>query len=240
MIAVAVAGFYGEFPGTVHIVDADGTNPREVMSYTAVATATEGQFAPHIQWIGEDTFRLAIPDPDLVYLDDAQNLPPTPLWQVDATTGEASQIGDARATFFGLPVWNDSGTRLASLTWYRAENNMLALTITNGDGSGAERVAIAALGGVVPQGWVPGERLVYTQSGILYLSALDSSAEPLLLDETPALPQAWVFTEGVVYVVELANGTYEVRVAGLNGGDPIILAATGQSRPQVNVVSLTE
>ncbi len=237
-IAVTVAGYYGDFPGAVYIVDADGTNPRPVMEYTAVATATEGQFAPLLQWVDVDTFRFAIPDPDLVYMETQPNPPPVALWEVNATTGEAAQIGVTPASFFSLPVWNNSGDWLAALMRSPNDPNLVVMMFASGDGSNPTEYPVNTLQGVrVPQ-WTPGgERFVYIDGDTLMLGGPAMDA-PLMLEAQAPLTTPAVTANGTVYAVTV-DGVNEVRYMPFDGSASLTLAVTGDRVPRINAVSVT-
>jgi Tol biopolymer transport system component len=78
-------------PGTISLVDADGSGRREVFTYTPVATHSEFQYYAKPVWAADSSsLRVAIPPADPF----AEPSSPTSIWSIPADGTPASKIGN--------------------------------------------------------------------------------------------------------------------------------------------------
>ena len=173
-IIVMNAGDYNdEIEGDIAIVDSD-SQMRTLMSFPAVATASEYLYYPPVSWLDEQTLWVATPDRDLIY-QRSEDVVPTILWQIHLESGESEVIGEVVADFFGIPRLSSDGTTIRYIE--RTDFNEFDLYIADLDGANPQLLQT----NISPQPrWLNGLNsvLFYTMDAT-YIQPLGDEAYPL-------------------------------------------------------------
>ena len=96
-------------PGDIFLADADGANPREALSYTPVATASEFRYYPEPVWSADSSaLRVAIAPPD-PYVERPQ----TSIWALRTDGTPAHLMGSIEVARGSQPVFSAYLSQLA-------------------------------------------------------------------------------------------------------------------------------
>ena len=114
VIMMTSGSYNDEIDGTIALMDAEGQS-RQLLSFPAVATASEYYFYPQMSWLNAQTIWTAVPDRDVVYQMGEEDAPPISLWQIDLEADDSEIIGEVNADFFGLPMLSPDGATIAYL-----------------------------------------------------------------------------------------------------------------------------
>lgn len=162
------------------------------LSFPSVATGSHFAFYPDVQWVDEETIRVAIPAPDALY--NEVDYPPVALWEMTET--DVTQIGEVAARYFGLPRWSET-----HLAYLRLENTLF---MAQADGTDPRRIA----SGVWDYFWIE-DTLVYLGSDGLYTTEPESAPRLWL----PVIPiQMQAVDGGLLYT--LMDGLYYAPLGG--------------------------
>jgi hypothetical protein len=155
-LALAAAGEYAQpgepsrAPGVIAFYDLTARERHVALEFPAVATASQRRWYPEPRWMPDGSgVRVAIPAADLVYGEGT-----TALWHLPVS-GEAVQIGQADADFFGLPEHSADGAWIAYLQRRTAPDQpTLTLMIARGDGSDPAPYAEGIIGDLGLPRWL--------------------------------------------------------------------------------------
>ncbi len=224
-IAIVQAGGYNKTEGNIGLVNKSGQNRQDILTFTAVSTASDYDFYPQVFWEADSTaFNVAIPDKDLIYNDDTAL---TTLWHI-VSDGTKTQNGSLQATFFGLPQWSDDGSHLLYL--HRVGDitaNQFELMIANGDGSNPTVYAKGDAGNIGMPQWLPkSDQFIYSQGepGDYWLGQIGQAPQQI-----PGKLLNPRFVDSTTYV--FANPAGELRYAHLGSGDSTLIAAVNNPSP---------
>ncbi len=227
-IALAYPGTYGRQDGRIRVVDPLGQrDARDLLYFFGVSTGAEYKFYPDLFWEADSSaLRVALPDSDLVY--DDVNSPPVDLWRL-GVDGSRERVGDATASFFGLPLWTDNAFGLVYLRRMEtATSNRFELVVANGDGGDPIGYITGEAGTLQPPRWLPGSsQFVYVQGepGTYWLGR--QGIPPRRLPDDRSVMFSPVFVGGDVYVYATAQtAPFEVRYARLDSASVTIATVT--------------
>ncbi|MBN1965035.1 MAG: hypothetical protein JW910_10325 [Anaerolineae bacterium] len=213
VLALASAGTYQDWPGAIAFYT-PATGQRDVtLEFPAVATASEWRWHPDLCWKPDGSGVLAaIPPVDLVYGGAGLD---TALWWLPVD-GEAAQIGQTAADFFGLPTFSAEGEWIAYIAQREAlDQTTLTLMIARVDGSEAMPYATGAIGALVPAQWLPvGERFVFGQDapGMLWIGQPGVPPVRFVNEGLPASAITWA--DATTYVFSTFSGETFVLYTG--------------------------
>lgn len=134
-MVVSQPGDYERNPAQLLLVRLEDLSAQTVLTYDSISTASEYAYVPNLHWLADSSgFYVAVPPANLVYAF-GNPVPTTALWQV-SVTGEAAQMGEVEADFFGTPQWSVDGEQLLFRQQSGAiEENLSTLFLANADGS---------------------------------------------------------------------------------------------------------
>ncbi|RMF78778.1 MAG: hypothetical protein D6737_13665 [Chloroflexi bacterium] len=219
-VAVVYPGTYGNQDGRIRVIDMLSQERDNLLFFVGAATGAEAKFYPAVHWSADsESFRVAIPDKDLVYNDVAA--PPTTLWRF-TVDGQRERLGAAPASFFGQPQWPPSGDALVYVQRTgNAASNQFDLVVADDNGENAQVYASGSVGALQAPQWLPSaEGFIYAQGepGMLWFGTPD--AAPRRLPNANERAFNPVFAGDDRYVFATApTGIYELRLASLNDID---------------------
>lgn len=229
--AVRYRGTYGNDDGRIRVLDAEGIVQGEPFAFVGVSTGSEIRFYPAIFWESDSSaFRVAIPDPDLLYNEAA--VPPTVLWRI-TTAGEAAQIGSVQSSFFGLPAWSADGTALTYMTRGNdPASNRFDLVTAMGDGTNPVVYASGEVNEILSPTWIPDSNtFVYAQGTLSIVSYYVGSPGQLPRVLPDGINQIY-FVDGSRYVYSTAS---ELRLGHLDSDESQFIAPLDRSPSSVEV-----
>ena len=208
-------------PTMISLVNADGSNRRQVLDYPLVVTYSEYQYYAHPLWAKDSSLlRVAIPPAEAL----SQPPQPTTLWTIPMDGAPATQLASlVAAPFFGAEVALTPD--LARMAYLREvgqpEENRRELHLANVDGSGD---ALYLEGKFLSfSTWAPdsayflfsyGEPLQY------YLGADGGSSTPIPGGQD-IQHLRWIDNERFVFTKSL-NGLWELHLATASGATILI------------------
>jgi hypothetical protein len=207
-------------PTTVSIINADGTNRRDVLTYTAVITYTEAPFYPVPRW-GADSagLRVVIPSADILAPDTTITTYNLPLDGSGATV-----LGTIPAIPPSFPQTSSISPDLSKVAFTRRvgapEDNTWALHFANVDGSGDVDYFTSA---PTFEDWSPASnRVVYQDNSHLFVG--EAGVAPVSLPDTDAgIDPQWADANRVVYLSG-SFGAWELRLFDLTTGTHTVIA----------------
>ncbi len=232
-IAIIQSGSYGESDGKISLVDSSGQGRQDILTFTAVSTASDYDFYPQVFWEANSTgFNIAIPEKDLIYNDDTAL---AALWHI-AIDGTNIQRGSVQATFFGLPQWSDDGANLVYL--HRVGDittNQFELMIATGDGTNPSIYASGEAGNIGMPHWLPNsDQFIYSQGepGDYWIGQAGQS--PQQFPEKLFSPY-FVDSRTYVYTTNVGN-MFELRYAQLGGTTSTLIASVHDAVPLFDAI----
>lgn len=147
-LAMSFAGLYGESEGRISLLSLfEDINPVDVVRFPAISSGSHGGYYPPVQWLTDKSARLAIAEPNALYIV-GDMLPQTQLLEIN-TDGISTALGEINTQLYPAPVWSADG---ASMVYMTASREGLALAIASHVG---EINHIIALGEPVPFFFIP-------------------------------------------------------------------------------------
>lgn len=234
-IAILQPGTFNTADATISLIDPQGDNRLDVLSFPAVSTAADYNFYPQINWLARgSSLNVATPDKDLVYHDDTAL---TTLWQINAD-GTKTQRGTVQASFFGLPQWSSDGKYLAYLR-HKGDitTNQFEMVIANGDGSSPAVYASGSAGNIGLPQWLPdSDQFIYGQGepGDYWLGQIGRPPQQI-----PTKIFAPQFVGASTYVFATAPGdAFDLRFAHLGETTSTFIATVHNPVPIFDAVSV--
>ena len=216
-------------PGDIFLADADGANPREALSYTPVATASEFRYYPEPVWSADSSaLRVAIAPPD-PYVERPQ----TSIWALRTDGTPAHLMGSIEVARGSQPVFS-------------AYLSQLAYVQLPGDGRPGDQGSVV-LTDLTSDEMMSDSTTYYAEARAIYGYAPDSlrfafatnAEQPQAMlgqlgaEAIPALGDA----EGAVIDVRWIGGDRYLVLANRSaGGWDIILGEVGGSRTAIATV----
>lgn len=107
------AGQYPNEYGAIRIISLydETISPIDVLQFPAISLASHVGYFPVVQWMTDNTMRVALPAPDAVYASGV-NIPPTQLWRL-TVDGQSDLLGEIPARFYAGVVWSSDGRRVS-------------------------------------------------------------------------------------------------------------------------------
>lgn len=245
LLAVTSAGQYQETDATITVIDTQSEDmPRTVFTFPAVASGGEFPFKPPLAWLDEHTIWVAIPDPDLIYQQEAE-VRPTQLWEIDVLTGGTTNIGEVIANYFGLPTLSQDGERIIYLQGLSTSTTSpYNLYLANHDGTNSQLITSGVAGFILPS-WINEEMIYYELAGEPRVQIIGGEAQPFPNEIESGL----FFTGGslanndIVYSIRLEE-TFEFELRMINvadiGGESTLIADLGDGFPQFDAVVIED
>ena len=204
-------------PNSISLVEADGSNRRDVLVYDGVNTYSEYRFYAQPIWSPEGNFlRVAIPPSDPL----AEPRLPTTLWYIPIDGSLASQVGSITAApiVASEPIFSPDTARLIYLRETgEAAQNMNELHITNGDGSGDFVYQKAAQ--IILESWSTDSSRFTFQSGEnqeMQLGGLTEGPTPLTDNPYGILDVRWVDAKSFIYIRD-RGGIFDLILWNIKG-----------------------
>jgi hypothetical protein len=126
-LALMFAGVYQQTDAKISLLSPvnDEIIPQQVMTFPAISGGSHSGYYPPIQWMSDDTARVAIPHPDALYAVDEPLL--TQLWQfqTDMTVTSLGELPNTSIAF--TPIWSADGERLAYVDFQREQSRFLVI-----------------------------------------------------------------------------------------------------------------
>jgi hypothetical protein len=211
-IAIVSGGTYGRQDGAIRVIDPLAQKPpTNLLFYIGVASGSHLAFYPSLFWSADSTTVYAvIPDADLIYSEQSDDVPPTRLWQlpIDAPSQRA-MIGSFTSSFFGLPTLNPASNALFYLQRI-PQSNSFALITDNLIGDTPVTYTQGTADTLAFPTWLDDTRFVYTQNtvGEVYIGTLGQT--PQRLNSDLVYQPLFVGAESTVFIRD-DNGTLVLR-----------------------------
>ena len=205
-LALASAGEYSQpgeaarTPGRLALYAPDTRERSVMLEFQPVATASEARWLPQPRWLPDGSgLRVAIPPPELVYGDD-DGL--TALWWLPVS-GEAQQVGQVEADFFGLPVFSADGAWTTYIQRRTSpQQTALTLMLAASDGSAAASYVEGEIGALGPAEWLPGAaRFVFANGapGAMWIGGPGGDAVHFPSEDVTIREVVWADANTYVY-----------------------------------------
>lgn len=239
-IALVWPGFYGHEPGRIWLAGLDGAPQRDLLSFEAVATASEYAFYPALHWLPDSRALLtAIPEPDLIY-PAVEGAGPrlASLWRL-SVTGDPQQLNALPASFFGLPRWSPDGAWLTLLEIVGPrEDNQVRLVLAAGDGGNPVSILESSVGVLEAPRWsAAGYTYAAPAPGELWLGIPGLPPARIPSAQEPAFAPRWADASLLVYASAPAP-PYELRAFDRDSGVITAIATAGASPPAFDALRL--
>lgn len=230
-IATVYHGTYGSQDAVIRVEnvgDLGDVRGDDLLFFTGVATGAEYAFYPTLHWLPDSSAVLvAIPDADLIYSETSSDAPQTALWRLPvADPGERESIGSVRASFFGLPRWNDAGTQVLYLQ-RSVDSNQITALVADADGSNPVEIFGGSMEQLTSPQWVPdSERVVFARpnaagDGTQQYFTRTRNTEAMPLSEQAIYALQFVSAVQYVYVTP-GNRRIDMRVGDIDGNSTFI------------------
>lgn len=225
-------GRYGESEGRIRLYNPQtGESPRDLLTYPAVASASEFPFYHAIDWLPDSSAALvAIPDADAVYSErSSQPAPPVRLWRLPLAEDEQAQtIGTLQASIFGLPRWSENASQMLFLRW---DESATEVSLVLADGTGADEQVylrdVAQLIAYTPR-WIPETpRFFYVEvqpssESVYYLGSADE--EPLRINTENMLLMQFINADYFLALFPENANRWSLRLIRLEDGSAQTIA----------------
>jgi Tol biopolymer transport system component len=147
----------------ISILNADGTNRHEVLTFPIVLTFSEYIFYPHPVWMPDGSaLRVVIPPHDSL----ADPRPPSAVWHIPADGSTPTKLLDVVTIpfFVDVPALSPDAQKIAFLQAVTpGDDSVQELHLANADGSGD---TIYDTGNLRFEAWSPtGDHFIYSQNG---------------------------------------------------------------------------
>lgn len=227
-------------PGTISLMDADGSGRREVFTYTPVATRSEFQYYAQPVWAADSgSLRVAVPPVDPF----TQPSPPTSVWHVPTDGTPASMIGSIATTQMELSILSPDLRYVAHLDHEQSDPtvppiaSLLLTDLENGEtvryypqaGSGTQitldsgEVITEHPAATLFYGWAPDSRhfafLTYPGSEIppqVQIGRLGGDAEPMYSDAETITDVRWVDANRYLFLASSPKG-WDIMLGEIGG-----------------------
>ncbi len=147
----------------ISILDADGTNRHDVLSFPIVLTYSEYNFYPQPVWMPDGSaLRVVVPPHEPL----AEPRPPSAVWHIPADGSAPTKILDVVTIpfFVNVPALSPNTQQIAFLQAVTpGDDSVRELHLANADGS---EDMIYGTGNLIFEAWSPsGEHFIYSQNG---------------------------------------------------------------------------
>lgn len=211
-------------PTRISILDADGTNRRDVLSYPTVSTYSEYAFYPQPVWLPDGSaLRVVIPPADPL----AEPIPSTKVWHLPADGSSPTELFSFTSIppFSDLPTLSENGQKLAYLDPLGdITDSNFELHLSNPDGSGNTAFAT---GNLRFEGWSPsGTYFVYSENGENpQLGQLGSAPQPIS-GASKIRELTWI-NESQFLFRNRESGTWELWLGQRGGSNTLLDSGAG-------------
>ena len=204
-------------PTSISLVDANGSNRRDVLVYDAVNTYSEYRYYAQPVWSPEgDYLRIAIPPSDPL----AEPRLPTTLWYIPTDGSLASRVGSISTApiFSGEPIFSPDSAHIIFLREMGDPTlNMSELHMANGDGSGDFIYHKAAQ--IMLESWsTDSSRFVFRSEANqeTQLGGLNITPIPLTDNPTGILDVKWVDAKNFIFIRD-RGGIFDLVLWNMKG-----------------------
>ncbi len=243
-IATASAGTYGRQDARVSVIDPSALDDAiNLLFYIGVASGAEVPFHPRLHWTPDSSSVLvAIPDSDLIYSETESTVPPTRLWQLPIDTpSDRNLLGSVGASFFGLPIWSDSGEQMLYMRRI-PDSNTFTLVVASANGDNPSDYLTGEAGTIELPRWMPNSnRFIYTADTPGNVLIGESGQEPVPLTNEIAYSPQFITDDLYLFVTSkavTADG-FQLRYAKLDQ-QSVEIGDVGQSIPIFDAVLVIE
>jgi hypothetical protein len=126
-LSLSFAGVYGESEGQISLLSLfEDIPPVDVVQFEAISSGSHGGYYPPVQWLTDTSARIAIPEPNALYIV-GDILPQTQLLEIN-TDGTTTLLGEINTPLYPTPMWSADGASMAYMT---ASRDGLALAIAS-------------------------------------------------------------------------------------------------------------
>jgi hypothetical protein len=218
-------------PGSIDVIAADGSNRRQVLTYTPVLTYSEFQYYASPVWTAEsDALRVAIPPADPL----AATGQPTSIWHIPADGTPAQLLGNVTAApFGGDPIFSPDLNRIVYLVEIDPETGQRGVAVAEFGSQGELTETLVYEEAVGLDSWSPdGRTFVFMRpadGGMLtaVLGAVDQ--EPIPLSEAGAVvvDVQWLDADSLILTRQAGEQTWDIVLRHLDGAETPIDIVTG-------------
>ena len=210
----------------ISVVDADGSNRRDLLTFPVVITYSEYNYYPPVTWSTDNNFlRASIPPADPL----ATPPDPTTIWHLPADGSPPTSLSTiAKVPFFHDTVHLSPETsKIAYLTEVTpGAPPIVDLHIANADGSGD---VIYDSGDRRFEAWsTDGEHFIFTEAGHYPKVGRIGYPAQDLLGITLLLDVSWVDETRFMYINRL-SGSWELRLRELDTPGVLLASTTGDN-----------
>ncbi|MBN1536845.1 MAG: hypothetical protein JW908_08950 [Anaerolineales bacterium] len=206
----------------ISLVHTDGTNRREVLNYTMIATYSEYSYYAAPIWAADSSsLRVAIPPADP--LGDPRQ--PTTLWSIPVDGNPATQIGSIMAAPFS-GVENAFSPDFSKIMYTseitNSDQNLSDLHLA--DSNSANDITLLSNQYVAFNNWAPDSQhfmIIAGEPSSVQLGDFQANFQPLTLDSDVVANVLWVDANRIIYAKGV-NETWELRLGVLDGTSEVI------------------
>lgn len=213
-------------PTSIHVVDADGANRRELHTFPMILTYSEYQYYPTLTWTEDGSaLRTVIPPRDSLGEPEAG----TEIWHLPADGSPGTLLSSVVTIpfFVDPPALAPEGNRLAYLA-PRSEGPPEAAALHLSDASG-EQDRLYATGELTFDGWSPNaEYFLFSRRGDVPQIGRPETAPTAFTGVTRMIDPRWVDGQSFLYLDRLSE-SWELRL-GDRSGTSLLIGSTSGSR----------
>lgn len=218
-------------PTTISLVNSDGSNRREVLTYDLVSTYSEYSYYALPIWAADSSsLRVVIPPADPLGMPQQA----TTLWSIPTDGNSAIQLGSIMVAPFGS-VENAFSPDFSHViyTSIPMESEQKQLELHLAEPSGANDVLLTSNQYVAFYGWVPDSQhyVIYIGEPItIQLGDLNKNFRPLIEDTNGVGNVTWVSSNEFLFI-KGGDGFWELHLGALEGENSLIDTITGSPTP---------
>lgn len=218
-------------PTSISLINTDGSNRRQMLSYSMVSTYSEYIYYALPIWSADSkSLRVAIPPADPLGIPREA----TTLWSIPTDGNSASQIGSIMAAPFG-GIENAFSPDFSHVI-YTSESNasgqiQLDLHLANADGT--NDTILMSNPFIAFYGWAPDSQHFIVSAGepaLVQLGDLNKNFHPIAEDTKSIGNVTWVSDNEILYV-KGGDGIWELHLGTLDGNSIIIDSIQGSPPP---------
>ena len=210
-------------PTSIHVVDADGANRRELHTFPMILTYSEYQYYPALTWTEDGSaLRTVIPPRDSLGEPEAG----TEIWHLPADGSPGTLLSSVVTIpfFIDPPALSPDGSALAYLAPLPEASEGAELHLSGADGS---EDRLYATGELNFDGWSSdGERFIYSQRGRNPKIGRPETAPTEYSGVTLMVDPRWASPERFLYLNRL-SGSWELWLGTTSGPETLIGSTTG-------------
>jgi len=218
-------------PDSIDVMAIDGSNRREVFTYTPVITYSEFQYYATPVWTAESgALRVAIPPADPL----AATAQPTSIYHIPLDGTPAQLLGNVMAApFGGDPIFSPDLTHIVYVVETDPDTGQRGVAVAEFGSQGELTETLVYEEAVSVDSWSPdGQYFVFMQPAAggmptAVLGAIDQEPIPLSEAGAPIIDVQWLDAGSLVLTRQAGEQTWDIVLHHLDGAETPIDTTTG-------------